>query len=467
MCVYHIPTDYHSILAELQSPAQLHSDPSFTELHSEPPTLTIDPDPTSVQLHPDPPILILTQSEPWTEHMEPSVEPDTSTRSPSRPCELSLSILTLDLDPTTASNTGMAEGDQVLIVEEEKREVDISLQQMSFASPEQCEVEKEVKEQVSLSSSSSSSSPSSPGQAQQEDSRQAGAEEVAQGGGEEVVEAGEMVEEGVKVVEEREKERENGAEVAEEGDNKMVLEWGKEPENGAEALGEQGVSGSTEEEDGDEDEMTEDKLKSLLEDIHLKEGSEEEEEGEEMTEARVQEILSQVHQAEKDVCSLPGWHSETSSVNVEPPTPGRSVSSDLLDRQENSQENSSDSITSSSRGEPGRSRHNGDHTELPPQDGSLPVSQDSANGRTGHGKEEGTLVFEKKVQRFSESGSDEEQTVTTRVFRRRVIRKVIRRVSMPDDQGRDRGRWDRGDQWPCPFLLEEELEVGMTTEWAA
>ncbi|XP_036841850.1 ankyrin-3 isoform X30 [Oncorhynchus mykiss] len=93
-----------------------------------------------------------------------------------------------------------------------------------------------------------------------------------------------------------------------------------------------------------------------------------------------------------------GWHSDTSSVNVEPPTPGRSVSSDLLDRQENSQENSSDSITSSSRGELARSRHNGDNTELPPQDGSLPVSQDSANGRTGRGKEEGTLVSERKVQ---------------------------------------------------------------------
>ncbi|XP_031691505.1 ankyrin-3 isoform X15 [Oncorhynchus kisutch] len=93
-----------------------------------------------------------------------------------------------------------------------------------------------------------------------------------------------------------------------------------------------------------------------------------------------------------------GWHSETFSVNVEPPTPGRSVSSDLLDRQENSQENSSDSATSSSRGEPGRSRHNGDHTELAPHDGSLPLSQDSANRRAGHGKEEGVLVSEKKVQ---------------------------------------------------------------------
>nr|XP_029525097.1 ankyrin-3-like isoform X2 [Oncorhynchus nerka] len=468
--------DYHSILAELQSPVQLHSDPPFTELHSEPPTLTIDP--TPVQLHPHPPTLILTQSEPWTGHMEPSVELDTSTRTHLRPWELSLSIHTLHLDPTAATNTGMAEGDQVLMVqvEEEKKEVDISLQQ-------------------------------------QEDSRQTGAsaveaEDVVKGGGEEGVEVGEMAEEGDKVVEAK-----IGAKVAEEGTKvrveggKVGVEGGKAVENGAEvveeggaylspqawaeALGEQGVSGSTEEEDGDEDEKTEDKLKSLLEDIHLEEGSEEEDE--EMTETRVQAILSQVQQAEKDVCSLPGWHSDTSSVNVEPPTPGRSVSSDLLDRQENSQENSSDSITSSSRGELARSRYNGDNTELPPQDGSLPVSQDSANGRTGRGKEEGTLVSERKVQqRFSES--DEERTVTTRVFRRRVIfkgeqaknipgesvteeqftdedgniitrkviRKVIRRVSTPtpDDQGGDRGSWDRGDPWPCPFLLEEELEQG-------
>ncbi|XP_064788690.1 ankyrin-3-like isoform X2 [Oncorhynchus masou masou] len=176
--------DYHSILAELQSPVQLHSDPPFTELHSEPPTLTIDP--TPVQLHPHPPTLILTQSEPWTGHMEPSVEPDTSTRTHLRPWELSLSIHTLHLDPTAATNTGMAEGDQVLMVqvEEEKKKVDISLQQ-------------------------------------QEDSRQTGAsaveaegeaEDVVKGGGEEGVEVGEMAEEGDKVVEAK-----IGAKLAEEG----------------------------------------------------------------------------------------------------------------------------------------------------------------------------------------------------------------------------------------------------------
>eukprot|EP00063_Salmo_salar_P035565 XP_014010400.1 PREDICTED: ankyrin-3-like isoform X17 [Salmo salar] len=463
--------DYHSILAELQSPVQLHSDPPFTELHSEPPTLTIDP--TPVQLHPHPPTLILTQSEPWNDHMEPSVDPDTSTRTTLRPWELSLSIHTLHLDPTAATNTGMAEGDQVLMVqvEEEKKEVDISLQHQED------------------SRQTGASAVVAEGEAEEE------AEEVVKGGGEEGVEVGEMAEEGDKVVEakigakvvEGGKVAEEGAKVRVEGGKvewaKVRVEGAKAVENGAEvveeggaylspqawaeALGEQGVSGSTEEEDGDEDEKTEDKLKSLLEDIHLEEGSEEEDE--EMTEARVQEIVSQVQQAEKDVCSLPGWHSDTSSVNVEPPTPGRSVSSDLLDRQENSQENSSDSITSSSRGEPARSRHNGDNTELPPQDGSLPVSQDSANGRTGRGKEEGTLVSERKVQGeqaknipgesvTEEQFTDEDGNIITR----KVIRKVIRRVSTPtpDDQGGDRGSWDRGDPWPCPFLLEEELEQG-------
>ncbi|KAM4730004.1 ankyrin-3-like isoform 11-T12 [Anableps anableps] len=108
-----------------------------------------------------------------------------------------------------------------------------------------------------------------------------------------------------------------------------------------------------------------------------------------------------------------GWHSDSSSVNVEPPTPGRSVSSDLLDKQE-SQENSSESITSSSRAESGRSRPNGDKSKHSPQD----ASSDSSNGR-----KDGTLLSEKKVQVSLDSGSEEEQTVTTRIFRRRLILK--------------------------------------------
>ncbi|XP_076599050.1 uncharacterized protein LOC143328042 isoform X37 [Chaetodon auriga] len=147
---------------------------------------------------------------------------------------------------------------------------------------------------------------------------------------------------------------------------------------------------SEEEEEGDGvKEITEEALGSLLEEVKKEEGTEEVEEDEEMTKASVEEIFDHVEQAEKDVCSLSGWHSDSSSVNVEPPTPGRSVSSDLLDRRE-SQENSSDSITSSSRGESGRSRQNGDNSKHSPQDGS----SESSNGR----KEEGALVSEKKVQ---------------------------------------------------------------------
>ncbi|KAK6293943.1 hypothetical protein J4Q44_G00362690 [Coregonus suidteri] len=89
--------------------------------------------------------------------------------------------------------------------------------------------------------------------------------------------------------------------------------------------GEGGGSGSPEEE------MSEEKLKSLLEEMALEEGSEDEE----MTEDRINAILSQVQQADKDVMSSPaGWHSETSSVNVEPPTPGRGLSAEGIDCQD-------------------------------------------------------------------------------------------------------------------------------------
>lgn len=96
---------------------------------------------------------------------------------------------------------------------------------------------------------------------------------------------------------------------------------------------ESGSNNEEEEEDRDK-EIPEEPLGSLLEEVKKEEGSEEKEEDEEMTKTRVQEILYQVEQTEKDVCSLSGWHSDSSSINVEPPTPGRSVSSDLLNRRE-------------------------------------------------------------------------------------------------------------------------------------
>ncbi|XP_066549827.1 ankyrin 3b isoform X14 [Amia ocellicauda] len=244
------------------------------------------------------------------------------------------------------------------------------------------------------------------------------------------------------------------------------------------AEGEGSQSGSEEE----EEEMTEEKLKSLLEDIRLEEGSE----GQEMTEERLQAILKQVQQAEKGMSSIPGWHSETSSVNVEPPTPGRSLSSDLLDRQENSQEQSSESITSSSKEQAGKPKQNGEHVELlsgvqepangvktqaskqKVQKGSVRIEEHPASehprspeelskhepvtpasgsskrsswesledGRAGPSiKEEDTVTSEHRVQehRDSDSSSEEERTVTTRVFRRRVILKGEQAKNIPGE----------------------------------
>ncbi|XP_031676086.1 ankyrin-3 isoform X9 [Oncorhynchus kisutch] len=81
-----------------------------------------------------------------------------------------------------------------------------------------------------------------------------------------------------------------------------------------------------------------------------------------------------------------GWHSETSSVNVEPPTPGRSLSAEGNDLQDTSPVNSLDSLTTS----PVRpaEKSNGDHTDFLSQPGSHPEAQGSSNGVKGHGQVE-------------------------------------------------------------------------------
>ncbi|XP_073668365.1 ankyrin-3 isoform X7 [Paramisgurnus dabryanus] len=128
-----------------------------------------------------------------------------------------------------------------------------------------------------------------------------------------------------------------------------------------------------------------------------------------------------------------GWLSETAKVNAELPTSGRSLGSDHLDRQDNSQENSSDSITSSSRGDSGKPRQNGEHSNAMPRSSA---SQESTNGvKTGTGKQEGALIAEHKVQQRSstESGLDEERTITTKVFRRRLVLKGEEAKNIPGE----------------------------------
>lgn len=86
------------------------------------------------------------------------------------------------------------------------------------------------------------------------------------------------------------------------------------------AASDTGYGNGRQEEEAEEEEMTQERLQSLLEDINLEGGLEDME----MTEEGVKAILEQVRQAEKDVCSVPGWRSETSGAVIESAAPGHS-----------------------------------------------------------------------------------------------------------------------------------------------
>ncbi|KAL6102025.1 ank3 [Pungitius sinensis] len=486
--------DYHSILAELQSPAALHSDPNFLE-----PELPVTPNPSLAHHHyPEPGSPLPADSQPQPLPWSPQIEPDSPPRSPPRPSELALSVPVFVLPdpvPPKVTKPHIALNDQLLLSEEEDRschEMGFSHKPRSHCPPATCELDIDMAYSTSSPSLSSVSSitPSSPDGAQRRDGgAQMGSPDVARddlffkGREKEVTMEIEKVVEMVaaelakgnglveKWVEQdliknverkcemvtqdrpalaeennilKQPEVEKGcttveAEAVKQGLNETAeeqkidgisgerlyredtpqfrdeegLRGGKgdicgtteedqaaeghavaptSPRAWAEALGERQPSESEsngEQEEGNGDNEIPEEA-SLLEEVEREEGSEEKEgDREMMSQASVQEILDQVEQAEQEVCSFSGWHSDTSSVNVEPPTPGRSVSSELLDRRE-SQENSSESITSSSRGEPARSRPNGNNSKHAPQDRSAA----SANGR----KEEGALVSERKVK---------------------------------------------------------------------
>nr|XP_028585174.1 ankyrin-3 isoform X8 [Podarcis muralis] len=253
------------------------------------------------------------------------------------------------------------------------------------------------------------------------------------------------------------------------------------------------------------DEMTEEKLKSLFEDIHLDEVVE----SEEMTEEKVLSILKYVQQAEQELSSITGWQSEASSVNVEPPTPGRRISGELLDRLDDSPEQCRDSITSYLKGEAGKLETNGSYSESTTEAKTKPFVQESAKSLgkqsdketvkpktqsslrteqqtislTSHQKslqeaskpavdtpktsvpvsmkktswntsddsklrpkaqeEEGATSSEQKeysesdsdsdIEIQSDSSSDEEQRITTRVYRRRLILKGEEAKNIPGE----------------------------------
>ncbi|XP_010295266.1 PREDICTED: ankyrin-3, partial [Phaethon lepturus] len=252
------------------------------------------------------------------------------------------------------------------------------------------------------------------------------------------------------------------------------------------------------EKSGTDEEMTEEKLKSLFEDIHLEEGAE----SEEMTEERVWSILKGVQQAEHEMSSITGWQTDSSSV-TEPPTSGRRIGGSLLDRLDDSSDQCRDSVTSYVKGEAGKPETNGslsestaetktksyiqeslndvgkqsdkealktkpqtsagtdeqtlsstayqkslEETSKPTTEGnktSVPVSvkkmswstSEDGKPRTSIQEEEGAVMSEQKECSDSEiesdSSSDEEQRITTRVYRRRLILKGEEAKNIPGE----------------------------------
>ncbi|KAG5263008.1 hypothetical protein AALO_G00281440 [Alosa alosa] len=273
-----------------------------------------------------------------------------------------------------------------------------------------------------------------------------------------------------------------------------------------------GMSGHAEEEeremeeDNDEGEMTQEKLKSLLGDIKLEEGSEDEE----MTEEKVQEILSQVEQAEKDLSSLAGWPGEHSGAGETATAEAEAVAEASRtqgsgeatpERQRKSQEGSAECPPEA---QTERVKQNGEHAESPEHpDAHLPHSQAEATRAAPEDRRAEASSKEAEsstgpenqaqagVRRAADSSSDEEQTITTRVFRRRVIlkgeqaknipgesvteeqftdedgnivtrkviRKVVRRSAPTEERGKSRRKRGKGRQGPKAEHQEEEEQA--------
>ncbi|XP_042079697.1 ankyrin-3 isoform X4 [Haplochromis burtoni] len=193
------------------------------------------------------------------------------------------------------------------------------------------------------------------------------------------------------------------------------------------ATADTGLGNGVEEEE--EEEMTQERLQSLLEDIKLEEGMEEEEVSEELVNA----ILEQVRKAEKDIYSVPGRSSETSGAIGESAAPGPSPGSE---------KGSPDSLADSLE-EPQvqTNKQNGGQTEAA-REGMEKVprrkesQEDSSTAGPSRGDKDGGNRSQHKVQesvREKESDSDEETTVTTRVIRRRVVLKGEEARNIPGD----------------------------------
>ncbi|KAM9065711.1 ankyrin-3 isoform 1-T1 [Sarcophilus harrisii] len=170
---------------------------------------------------------------------------------------------------------------------------------------------------------------------------------------------------------------------------------------------------------GPEEEVTEERLKSLFEDVQLEEGME----AEEMTEEKVRALLRGVEQAEREMYSITGWQNETSAGSPEPPMPGRRIAGGLLDRLDDSPDQCRDSITSYLKGEAGKFEANGSHPEAfpettvkshiqeSPNDVGKPRDKEPLKPKTpASGRSDGPAAYQKSVEETSKHLADELKT---------------------------------------------------------
>ncbi|XP_030058970.1 LOW QUALITY PROTEIN: ankyrin-3 [Microcaecilia unicolor] len=203
---------------------------------------------------------------------------------------------------------------------------------------------------------------------------------------------------------------------------------------------------------GVDEEMTEERLKSLFEDIRLEEGTE----CEEMTEERVQQILKHVQQAEQEISSITGWQSEVSSANAESPALGHRLSTELLDQLDDSHNLSKDSITSYLKGDAGKPEGNASLTDSKTEAKIKPKAQEpSASARKQSDMEAVKLTCRR-------SGRTEEQTSVSTSYR-----KPLEETSKPGKGepktfvpvSLKKASWDDGK--PKPSIQEQE-EAGVS-----
>uniref|UniRef100_A0A8C3CEL7 Ankyrin 3 n=1 Tax=Cairina moschata TaxID=8855 RepID=A0A8C3CEL7_CAIMO len=173
------------------------------------------------------------------------------------------------------------------------------------------------------------------------------------------------------------------------------------------------------EKSGSDEEMTEEKFKSLFEDIHLEEGAE----SEEMTEEKVWSILKGVQQAEREMSSITGWQTDSSSV-TEPPTSGRRIGGSLLDRLDDSSDQCRDSVTSYVKGEAGKPETNGSLSESTAEMKTKSYVQESVNDVGKHSDKEAL-----KIKPQLSAGTDE-QTLSSTAYQ-----KSLEETSKPTTEG--------------------------------